>query len=97
MSTIYFASPAKPKEYIDEETSIGIAARVVLYNDEWHSFDEVIQQIIKATSCPFETARSLTFEVHVKGKAIVFCGEMARCLKVSSVLEEIALNTQIIT
>ncbi|MBZ0198575.1 MAG: ATP-dependent Clp protease adaptor ClpS [Ignavibacteriaceae bacterium] len=81
----------------EEETTIGLESRVILYNDDWHTFDEVILQLIKATNCPYESARGYAFEVHVKGKAIVFNGEMSNCLKVSSILEEIALNTQIIT
>lgn len=89
----------KPKLEInvDEDISIGLVCKVILYNDEWHTFEEVIDQIIKATSCSFEIARDLTFEVHVKGKAVVFSGDMRNCLKVSSVLEEIALNTEIIS
>lgn len=80
---------------IDDETTVGFPFRVILYNDDWHTFDEVINQIIKATNCSFEKARDLTFEVHVKGKAIVFHGPLPECLKVSSVLEEIELHTQI--
>ncbi len=82
---------------VDEETSIGLESRVVLYNDDWHTFDEVIIQLIKAINCTFEVARNHAFEVHVKGKSIVFNGQMKECLRVSSVLEEIALTTQIIT
>ena len=81
----------------DDEIDIGVASRVVLYNDDWHTFDEVINQLIKATECTYDKARGFAFEVHVKGKAIVFNGPLNQCLKVSSVLEEIALNTQIIT
>jgi ATP-dependent Clp protease adaptor protein ClpS len=53
-------------------------------------------QLIKAINCAYDKARSYAFEVHTKGKAIVFSGSIKECLKVSSVLEEIALNTQII-
>ena len=81
----------------EEDTTTGIASRVVLYNDDWHTFDEVISQLIKAVNCSFEEARGYAFEVHVKGKSIVFSGTMNQCLKVTSILEEIALNTQIIT
>jgi ATP-dependent Clp protease adaptor protein ClpS len=81
----------------DEETVVGLVSRVVLYNDNWHTFDEVIYQLIKATRCTFEKARDFAFEVHVRGKAMVFSGSINDCLKVSSVLEEIALNTQIVT
>jgi ATP-dependent Clp protease adapter protein ClpS len=81
----------------EADTDIGVAnnARVILFNDEWHTFDEVISQIIKAISCSRDKAESLTWEVHTKGKACVFEGEINECLKVSSVLEEIALHTQI--
>lgn len=81
----------------EETTDNKVAARVVLYNDDWHSFDEVIFQLIKAIACSFEKARDYAYEVHVKGKAIVYSGEMLNCIKVSSILEEISLFTQIIT
>lgn len=82
---------------ITDETIIGIPYKVILYNDDIHSFEEVIDQLIKAIHCNFEDARTLTFEVHVKGKAVVFTGELAKCLQVSSVLEEIGLHTQIVS
>jgi ATP-dependent Clp protease adaptor protein ClpS len=81
----------------EEDSDIGLASKVILYNDDWHSFDEVILQLIKAINCTFEQARAFAFEVHVKGKSIVFHGQLNQCLKVSSILEEIALNTQVIT
>lgn len=86
---------------VEDETDIGVLdgttliAKVILFNDEWHTFDEVIAQIIKATNCSRGRAEELTNEVHFKGKAIVFEGDMPECLKVSSILEEIALHTQI--
>ena len=70
-------------------------AKVILFNDDIHSFDEVIGQIIKAIGCDTAMAESLTLEVHNNGKAMIFEGPMDDCLKVSHVLEEIALNTQI--
>lgn len=82
---------------VDEETTIDVISRVILYNDDWHTFEEVIVQLIKAINCSYDKARNHAFEVHVKGKSIVFNGSLKDCLKVSSVLEEIALNTQIVT
>jgi ATP-dependent Clp protease adaptor protein ClpS len=87
-------SQLKPE--IFENTEIDTAYRVFLFNDDIHSFDEVIIQLIKAIQCSFEQARTFAFEVHVKGKAMVFAGSMIDCLKVSSILEEIALHTQIV-
>lgn len=96
MPTKTFETP-KIEIITDEQSDIGLASRVALYNDDWHSFDEVIIQLIKATRCTFEKARSFAFEVHVKGKALVFSGSMSECLKVSSILEEIALHTEILS
>ncbi len=82
---------------IEEDTTISLACKVVLYNDDWHTFEEVIVQLIKAVKCSFDEARNYAFEVHVKGKSIVYSGSMNECLKVTSILDEIALNSQIIT
>lgn len=79
-----------------ESVETELSARVVLFNDEIHTFDEVIGQIIKATGCSPVRAEALTLEVHHVGKAIVYDGDMSQCLRVSGILEEIALHTQIL-
>ena len=83
------------QEEKDTDVLVEQPAKVILFNDEIHSFDEVIGQIIKATGCDTTKAEALTWEVHTSGKAMVFEGQMDNCLKVSHILEEIALNTQI--
>jgi ATP-dependent Clp protease adaptor protein ClpS len=77
------------------DTEVQLPAKVILFNDEVHTFDEVISQIIKATGCDLAKAEALTWEVHNTGKAMVFEGEMLKCIQVSGVLEEIELMTQI--
>ena len=85
-------------EVLTEDTvNTGLESRVVLYNDDWHTFDEVIAQLIKAIHCSFEKARAHAFEVHIKGKSIVFTGQLKDCLRVSGILEEIELTTEIVT
>jgi ATP-dependent Clp protease adapter protein ClpS len=81
----------------EEKTDINLGSRVILFNDDLHTFEEVIAQIIKATKCSFIEARDKTFEVHVNGKAVVYSGDLADCLRVSGILEEILLHTQIET
>ncbi len=81
----------------DVEVAIGLSSRVLLFNDNHHTFDEVIGQVCKATGCSADHAESIAWEVHSKGKSMVFEGEMMDCLRVSSVLEEIALHTQVLT
>jgi len=85
----------KPQEIEDTTTEIQTPARVILFNDDWHTFDEVIGQLIKALGCGSEKAEGIAFEAHSKGKALVFEGAMSDCLRVNGVLEEISLVTQI--
>src|SRR5438270_8012500 len=75
----------------------GLLSRVILYNDDHHTFDEVITQVCRAVGCSEFDAEAVAWEVHTRGQALVFEGEMFECLKVSSVLEEIALHTQVLT
>jgi len=69
--------------------------KVILFNDEVHTFDEVIAQLIKATGCSSTRAEGLAWEVHTTGKAVCFEGGLGDCLRVSGVLEEIGLHTMI--
>ena len=70
-------------------------AKVILFNDEIHTFEEVILQLMKAIRCTQTKAEALAWEVHSSGKAVVYAGELIRCMEVSGVLEEIKLMTQI--
>jgi ATP-dependent Clp protease adapter protein ClpS len=76
-------------------SGVTFPSKVILFNDEWHTFEEVINQIVKATACSMDRAENLTLEVHNTGKACVYEGDMNDCLQVSSILEEISLHTQI--
>ncbi|MCX6180010.1 MAG: ATP-dependent Clp protease adaptor ClpS [Chlorobiales bacterium] len=90
-------SPVTKQSEQSSDTDTLDAYRVVLFNDEEHSFDEVIEQIIKATQCSRQKAEKCTWEVHTRGRSIVYFGVMSSCLRVSSILEEIALKTEIQT
>ncbi len=81
---------------IKEDVKTQIPAKVIVYNDEWHTFEEVIYQLMKALKCDVETAESLTWEIHTKGKAVVFEGDLEEALYVSNVLEEIDLSVEIV-
>ena len=78
------------------EEALSAAWRVLLFNDEVHTFDEVIRQILKAIGCTREKAEALTWRVHHEGKAEVFEGDLEACLRVESVLAEINLITRIV-
>jgi ATP-dependent Clp protease adapter protein ClpS len=79
----------------DEDVIVEEPAKVILFNDDVHTFDEVITQLIKALKCTPQHAESLAWDAHNNGKAVVYTGELVKCMEVSNVLEEIKLMTQI--
>jgi ATP-dependent Clp protease adaptor protein ClpS len=92
--------PAKEKEVevaVEEESEekIDTPWHLILYNDEEHTFDEVINQLIKALGCSVAHAEELTWTVHNDGKAVVYEGTFEECLRINSVLQEIELITEI--
>lgn len=93
--------PAKPKTLVitkEREAAsveLGNPWQVVLFNDEVHSFDEVILQIQKATGYALEKAADITFRVHHNGKAIAYIGEKDPCEKVAAILGQIQLTTSV--
>jgi ATP-dependent Clp protease adaptor protein ClpS len=80
---------------VTDGTSTDTPAKVILFNDDVHSFEDVINQLQKAINCSREKGEALAWEVHTRGKACVFVGSMNECLRVSGILEEIALHTHI--
>jgi len=86
-----------PQGETEQRDEVGVQepARVILFNDEVHTFDEVIAQLMKAIRCTHGKAEALAWEVHTNGKAAVYAGELLRCMEVSHILEEITLMTQI--
>ena len=69
--------------------------RVILFDDDIHTFEEVIGQLIKALKCSRSHAEDLTYKVHNNGKAEVFKGSFEDCFEVNGVLKEIQLITEI--
>lgn len=68
---------------------------LILYNDSHHSFDEVIQQVMKATGFGYDRSEAITMEAHTRGRALVVSGDLEMCLEAQTVLEEISLRTSI--
>ncbi|MCS7082726.1 MAG: ATP-dependent Clp protease adaptor ClpS [Bacteroidetes bacterium] len=69
--------------------------KVILYNDDIHTFDEVILQLQKATGCSLQRAEQIAWTAHRQGKAVAYEGDLEDCLRVQGVLGEIGLITEI--
>ena len=85
----------KPKPKDQTRSTADIPAQIVLYDDEWHTFEEVIEQIMMATGYRSARAEMLTWEVHTRGKSTIYSGELSKCLYISGILEEINLGTEV--
>jgi ATP-dependent Clp protease adaptor protein ClpS len=90
-----FDETLKPQIDALTEISLGQPHKVILFNDENHSMDEVTFQIMKAIRCDAERAFGIMMEAHNTGRAIVFSGVLERCELVASILEQIRLGTTI--
>lgn len=86
-----------PQPSIDSQTDAQLDNpwQVTLFNDETHTFEEVIAQVQKAVGCPLEQAVRLTWMAHHNGRAIVFIGPYVECERVSDILEQIDLGVRL--
>lgn len=87
----------KPEEFlepIDIGTNTGNFT-LILFNDSYHEFEDVVNQVMKATGFGYDKSEGITLEAHIKGRAIVLTGNLTSCLKAQTILEEIALKTAI--
>ena len=92
------AEPETEEKVVTEEESesrLQEPWKVILFNDEIHSFDEVILQLIKAIGCSDADAEAIALEAHFKGKAVAYAGSFSKCFKVMGVLREIQLVVEI--
>lgn len=95
MSTPDADTAASPDVEVVEETRIALPWRVLLFDDDVHTFEDVIVQVVRATRCSVERAHRIAWTVHTTGKAVCFEGPFEECFRVKAVLDEIALITQI--
>ncbi len=97
MKTLLFSVRPDVLSVPEQEVAERVAEpwRVILFNDEIHTFDEVIYQVVKATGCSYSEAERHAWTVHTEGKSTVYEGEFEECFRVQGVLREIELVTQI--
>lgn len=77
------------------DTERGSGWRVILFNCECHTFDQVEGILLKATRCSLSQARAWSFEVHSKGSAVVYEGPLERCEAVADVIGSIGLLVKV--
>jgi ATP-dependent Clp protease adapter protein ClpS len=73
----------------------GEGFRVLLFNDDFHEFKEVENQLMKALKCTREHAVDIMMRAHNQGRAVVTIASLAEAARVAGILREIALNVAV--
>ncbi|MCC6483976.1 MAG: ATP-dependent Clp protease adaptor ClpS [Armatimonadetes bacterium] len=71
------------------------AYRVILFDDDEHSMDQVSLQIQKATGYSLQKAEVIMLEAHLTGQAVVYSGDFDDCNRVAGVLRQIGLQVSV--
>jgi ATP-dependent Clp protease adaptor protein ClpS len=73
----------------------GGSYRVILYDDDWHSPEDVLEQLVKATGCSPRKAIAIINEVEAKGRAVCLKGDREKCHDAARILREIRLQCEV--
>jgi ATP-dependent Clp protease adapter protein ClpS len=67
---------------------------VILYNDDYHDFEEVVAQVQKATGYPIERCVAIMLEAHTRGRSIAYTGGYSDCERAANILRQIRLQVE---
>jgi ATP-dependent Clp protease adaptor protein ClpS len=96
MKSVYVKSKQKEaEEYEDTALDEGTVAKIILYNDDYNTFDWVIECLIKYCKHDAIQAEQCAWIVHNTGKAQVKSGEYEKMSPIKDALCEAGLNAVI--
>ncbi len=80
---------------VKEATPELMQAQLIVYNDDFNTFDWVIQCFMEVCNHTFEQSEQLSLIVHYKGKAIVKTGNFEKLKPMKDALVERGLSAVI--
>ncbi len=80
---------------VEETATELLQAQLIVYNDDFNTFDWVIQCFMEVCSHTFEQSEQLSLIVHYKGKAIVKTGNFDSLKPMKDALVERGLSAVI--
>lgn len=85
------------KEEILEETLLNTSNEhhLVLYNDDFNTFDYVIEQLVSVCQHTFEQAEQCAMIVHFNGKCVVKSGTLSHLIPKQKALNNSGLTAEI--
>lgn len=60
---------------VEESLDSGFESRLIVYNDDYNTFDWVIQSFMEVCGHSLEQSEQLSLIIHFKGKAVVKTGD----------------------
>jgi ATP-dependent Clp protease adaptor protein ClpS len=85
----------KQQESIDSSESTGFGKELILYNDDFNTFDFVIDTLIEVCSHYPEQAEQCAIVAHTKGKCGVKTGEYEELIPIHAEMMKRGLTTKI--
>lgn len=82
---------------VEDDISTGERSQIIVYNDDYNTFDWVIQCFMEVCNHSHEQAEQLSILVHSKGKASVKTGTMSVLKPMKDALVERGLSAVIET
>ena len=68
---------------------------VIVHDNDWNTFEQVIDILQKATGCSLEEAQMETWEVHHLGRSLVHHGDREECRRVADVIQTIGIRVTV--
>ncbi len=83
------------KKWTEEFKQPQGAWQVVLYNDNYNSYDNVVLWLQKSTGCSLDKAGDITRVAHSTGRAVCFGGDKQKCQEVAAYLRGKGLQVEV--
>ncbi|MDH7568670.1 MAG: ATP-dependent Clp protease adaptor ClpS [Armatimonadota bacterium] len=68
---------------------------VIVFNNDYNTFDEVIHILQVATGCSQEEAEMETWEIHNKGRSVVHHGTEEECNEAARIIRTIGVRVTV--
>jgi len=92
----FFMTKEKTQENVDILEQEVNQHEIILFNDDVHSFDYVIDSLISVCEHTLEQAEQCTYLVHYKGKCAVKTGELKELKSRCTQLLNLGLSAEIV-
>jgi ATP-dependent Clp protease adaptor protein ClpS len=80
---------------VEDDVTSGIKSQLIVYNDDFNTFDWVIQCLMEVCNHSHEQSEQLSILVHFKGKATVKTGSMTTLKPMKDALVDRGLSAVI--